>query len=62
MLILTSIFNSDLCTGVKRFEAAAMGADLIVMAISAVDGWTDDDTKLMEHVLINRVHFILLSY
>lgn len=39
-----------------------MGADLIVMAISAVDGWTDDDTKLMEHVLINRVHFVLLSY
>ena len=59
MLILTS--NSDLCTGVKRSEAAAMGADLIVMAISAVDGWTDDDTKLMEHVLINRVHFVLLS-
>jgi tRNA U34 5-carboxymethylaminomethyl modifying GTPase MnmE/TrmE len=61
MLILTPIYNSDLCTGVKRSEAAAMGADLIVMAISAVDGWTDDDTKLMEHVLINRVHFVLLS-
>lgn len=41
--------------GVKRSEAAAMGADLIVMAISAVDGWTDDDTKLMEHVSVNRV-------
>jgi hypothetical protein len=60
VLILTS--NSNLGTGVKRSEAAAMGADLIVMAISAVDGWTDDDTKLMEHVLINRVHFVLLSY
>lgn len=45
----------------ERSEAAALGADLIVMAISAVDGWTDDDTKLIEHVLINRVHFVCFS-
>ena len=44
----------------KKIRTAAMGADLIVMAISAVDGWTANDTKFMERVLINRVHFVLI--
>lgn len=46
----------------KRSEAAALGADMIIMTISAVDGWTDDDTKLIEHVLVTKVHFVSFSH
>lgn len=35
---------------------------MIIMTISAVDGWTDDDTKLIEHVLVNKVHFVSLFH
>jgi hypothetical protein len=51
--LLTIVYAGDLIV---------LGADLIVMAISVVDGWTDADTKLMEHLLVNMVHFVLLSY
>ena len=51
--LLTIVYAGDLIV---------LRADLIVMAISVVDGWTDADTKLMEHVLVNRVDFVLLSY
>lgn len=53
--------RSILLTGVERSEAVAINADVVIMTISAAEGWTLEDTQLLERIQRNQVYKLFHS-
>ncbi|XP_069153426.1 uncharacterized protein [Solanum lycopersicum] len=47
--------------GVERSEAVARNADVVIMTISAAEGWTPEDTKLLERIQRSQVYKLFHS-
>ncbi|KAL1214280.1 putative tRNA modification GTPase MnmE [Cardamine amara subsp. amara] len=47
--------------GVERSETAAKVADVIIMAVSAIEGWTEEDTELLHKIQSDKPMILVMN-
>ncbi|CAA7013362.1 unnamed protein product [Microthlaspi erraticum] len=47
--------------GVERSETAARVADVVIMAVSAVEGWTEEDTELLHKIQSDKPMILVMN-
>ncbi|KAF2595109.1 hypothetical protein F2Q70_00045622 [Brassica cretica] len=47
--------------GVERSETAAKLADVIIMAVNAVEGWTEEDTELLHKIQSDKPMILVMN-